>query len=419
MGQKFTIEAPDIYLQAPGTALNLYIHSNKPIPRTTSLATIFHDIDTSGDGNISPTELGHYLQQRDIVVLSNQKLMDMFNVADGNHNYHISFHEFTQVMRRVELDLTRGSSFSKSSSTSSTTAGNTKWKQFFTEIRDELHPSFEIRLYEMHPGLGAKMVAAKPVCGTGITSITVSMSTGFQSNKKYYVSLFQIKNNFELARTKTITCHDHVSVVLSRATKRMKQEKVKQQEMARFQHEKEKYMEREKQRLMKEENIRRAATHRLAKEEASKLDVLRHRNTTRLLHDLFCQIDTNRNDQISFIELQSFVSKHWPAGSGGGGSSSSSSNNNNMSGNKRTRDSNLITITDEEAHAQEKEALIRTELVEMFRAADIDHSGYINFGEFQRVVVLAGNNEIRNRKWKEMYMGFSNSIRPVRVRYRR
>ena len=101
-------------------------------------------------------------------------------------------------------------------------------------------------------------------------------------------------------------------------------------------------------------------------------------------------------------------------GGGGGGSGSSS-----MSGNKRTRESNFITITDEEAHAQEKEALIRAELVEMFRAADIDHSGYINFGEFQRVVELAGNNEIKNRKWKEMYTGFSNSIRPVRVRYRR
>ena len=419
MGQKFTIEAPDIYLQAPGTALNLYIHSNKPIPRTTSLATIFHDIDTSGDGNISPTELGHYLKQRGIVIMSNQKLMDMFNVADGNHNYDISFREFTQVMRRVEQDvLTRGSSFSKSSSAFSTTAGKTKWKEFFTEIRDEIHPSFEIRLYEMHPGLGATMVASRPVCGTGIPSIEVSMSTGFQSNKKYYVSLFHIKNNLELARTKTITCHDHVSVVLSRATKRMRQEKVKQQEMALFQHEKEQYMEREKQRLVKEENIRRAATHRLAKEEAAKLDVLRHRNTTRLLHDLFCQIDTNRNDQISFIELQAFVSKHWPAGSGGGGGGGGSGSS-SMSGNKRTRESNFITITDEEAHAQEKEALIRAELVEMFRAADIDHSGYINFGEFQRVVELAGNNEIKNRKWKEMYTGFSNSIRPVRVRYRR
>ena len=421
MGQKFTIEAPDVYLKSPGSKCNIYIDSNKPLPRTISLATIFHEIDTTKDGLIQPRELRNYLKKRGIKVSSNKLLMDMFRTADRNGDYDISFQEFSTLMKKVEKGILSTSS----------TSGNMsifKWKQFFKEIRDEVRSSFEIRLYEIRSNMQAKMISSRPVGGNGEKSIVTSISNGFVSKKKYYISLYQINGDYELARTKTISCQDHASVIEERTIKEMRKHRSNEMEKLKEKHERELYEQKIRQRLNEEEQIRRTITIQNARSQARKMEDERHRETTLKLKDLFYKIDANNNNQISFLELQQFVLKHWstnlttPSSSSSSSSSSMSSSSSSSSSKKRIREESSI-VTNDEVENEERLAIISNDIRQMFREADVDYSGYINYYEFEQIMIKASNNDNDNKRWNEMYNGFVNTyfgnIRPKRIRYRR
>ena len=366
MGQKFSIDAEDEYMKAPGSRCTVHITSNEPLPRTSSLASIFTDIDKDNSSTIEPRELGAYLRKRGITIFTNKQLMDMFNLADDNKDYEITFPEFRRIMNKAEASLNYGGPF-------------TKWKQLFKDIQDEVRPSLEIRLHEMNPYQSATVVSSKPVLGNGTTLITTDISVGFTAGKNYYISLYQIETNLELARSRSIKCLNHASVIAERVQEEMRKEMVQRQKTANQQRRRLQLEKLQEIKLREEKLARVQAARLVAEHEIQKLDEAKHRNVVRLLRDLFNQIDLNSNGKISFLELSSFIEKH--------------------------------------AVGHHDVVVDRQNLLEMFHTADVDHSLEIDFLEFQKVMLLAKHAKA-GKRWREMYEGFERTMLPRRVRRR-
>ena len=366
MGQTFTIQAEDTFLKAPGRKCELYITSNQPLPRTTSLASIFSDIDTNSDGTISPRELCAYLRKRGITIFSNKQLMKMFKVADDNNDYEITFSEFRRVMAKAQA---------KTRTTAET--GFIKWKQLLISIQDEVRPSFELRLCEVTSP--HRTVSTKPVLGNGSTLVQTNISVGFTAGRQYYISLYQIETNLEVARSNRIQCQDHASVVAERVQAQMQRDISKQQKVAAQRRRFEQVQRLEERRQREERQARLIAARSVARQEVATLEHARNRNAVVLLQQLFEDIDTNRNGRISFLELKKFVDTH--------------------------------------AVGHHDVVVDRQQLIAMFREADVDYSLEITFDEFQRIMFKAKNANA-GKRWREMYEGFEQNIRSRRVRRR-
>lgn len=338
MGQSYSVTAPAVFYKGDGKSCCVEISTRHALPRNPhSLVSVFKTMDKDNSGTIERLELYGYLRNTcNIKGMTNPQLDEMFSTADTNADGRINWREFVAVMK-----LAKNSSFFSSA--------GPRWKELWSKLESE---ETEAVTLELLHNTTDNVVATIPLAGNGTTSNTAYVPDHyFRDGQRYYFRLRDASSEslFSSFSGKLLDTSSSFSVVdsgLEEARRRRREEQRKQRIAA------------ERARRQLEEQQRR------------------DRQATRVLGDVFAEMDHDGNGSIEVLELYRYIRNHGVTG------------------------------------------MTTAQLNSIFNEADSDFDGSITFSEFCDVMMKAKAFNT-SPEWRKLWNGVASKVgtgRPKRQR---
>ena len=339
MGQSYSVTAPATFYKGDGKSCPVDISTRHPLPRNPhSLVSVFKTMDKDNSGTIERLEIYGYLRNVcNVKGMTNPQLDEMFSKADANGDGRINWREFVAVMK-----LAKNSSFFSSA--------GPRWKELWSKLESE---ETEAVTLELVHNTTDNVIATIPLAGNNTTSNTAYIpGHHFHAGQRYYFRLRDASSDslFSSFGGKLLDTSSSFSVIdtgLEEARRRRREEEQKQRIAA------------ERARRQLEEQQRR------------------DRQATRVLSEVFSEMDHDGNGSIEVLELYRYIRNHGVTG------------------------------------------MTTAQLNSIFREADSDFDGAITFSEFCDVMMKAKSFDT-SPEWRKLWNGIASKVgtgRPKRQRF--